>query len=106
MVKDGTTVRVTAEELRRMLENGESLTDWARVDAMSQEEVERLAEEEDGPFEDWRLTSWQDKDGSTFVRLDPDVVAWVLAELGPDLAAQVNAALRGLIAARTRPAEG
>ncbi len=33
-----------------MLARGESVTDWARVDAMSQDEVERVADEEEEPL--------------------------------------------------------
>src|SRR5258708_27046117 len=36
-----------------MAARGEDRTDWATADAMSQEEVERLADAEDGPLPEW-----------------------------------------------------
>ncbi len=57
MEKSGRIVRASAEEVQAMLDRGESRTDWKRVRAMSQEEVERLADEEDGPLpEGWEST--------------------------------------------------
>ncbi len=53
MPKKENIVRCTAEELERM----PSETDWARVTAMRQSEVERLADEEDGKLpEGWQKT--------------------------------------------------
>jgi uncharacterized DUF497 family protein len=50
-------VSFTFEELEAKWAAGESRTDWARVDAMTQEEVERLADEEEGPLpEGWEKT--------------------------------------------------
>ena len=42
--------RASGEEIARRLARGEDRTDWKRVKAMSQAEVERLADEEDGPL--------------------------------------------------------
>lgn len=50
MRKSVTIVSMTGEEIDRMLADGGGRSDWARVDAMSQEEVDRLADEEDGPL--------------------------------------------------------
>ena len=49
MRKKRRIVRASAKELRRKTLRGEDKTDWARVRAMSQAEVERLADEEEGP---------------------------------------------------------
>jgi hypothetical protein len=38
--KDGDIVSYTPEELRAMIARGEDLTDWARVDAMTEAELE------------------------------------------------------------------
>ena len=47
------TVRYTAEELEDMLRRGEDQTDWARVDAMTEEDLEAaIAHDEEGEF-DW-----------------------------------------------------
>jgi len=41
-------VRASAEEIARRIARGEDRTDWKRVKAMKQSDVERLADEEDG----------------------------------------------------------
>jgi len=52
MQKSGTIVRYSVEELRAMRERGESQTDWAYVDAMTEEELEASIDKEDeGDFE-------------------------------------------------------
>jgi hypothetical protein len=44
-------VRASGDEIARRLARGEDRTDWKRVKAMLQAEVERRADEEDGnPF--------------------------------------------------------
>jgi hypothetical protein len=43
-------VRSSAKEISRRIARGESKTDWRRVKAMSQAEVEHLADEEEGPL--------------------------------------------------------
>ncbi len=53
MQKSEHIVRYTADELDEMLARGESRTDWARVDAMSEEELEASIDRaEEGEF-DW-----------------------------------------------------
>jgi hypothetical protein len=39
-VSEGNITRISAQEALRRIERGESLTDWARVRALSDEEVE------------------------------------------------------------------
>ena len=105
MQKKGRFVRYTREEIRAMLARGEDQTDWARVRAMPQEEVERLAEEEDGPLpEGWEKTIAlgipEPKQG-VHIRLDADVMRWFKAQ-GPGYQTRINAVLRAFVAARTR----
>jgi hypothetical protein len=45
------TVRYTADEIAAKLARDESRTDWARVDAISRDEGEHLADDEDGELE-------------------------------------------------------
>jgi hypothetical protein len=53
MQKQEHTVRYTADELDERLRRGESQTDWARVDAMTEEELEpSIDKDEEGEF-DW-----------------------------------------------------
>jgi hypothetical protein len=50
-------VRHGADEIAAKLARGESRTDWARVDAMSRDEIERLADDDDGaPPAGWEST--------------------------------------------------
>ena len=54
MRKNENIARFSADKIRRKIARGESKTDWKRVDAMSQAEVERLADKDEGPLSaDW-----------------------------------------------------
>lgn len=103
MERKGNIVRATADEIQRMLERGESKTDWARVDAMSQEEVERLADEEEGPLpEGWEKTIIEGlppRKRGVRMRLDADVIDWFKSQ-GRDYQARMNAALREFMETR------
>lgn len=96
--------RYTAEELDAMIARGESRTDWARLDAMTEEEIERNADEDpdNGPIapEDWLNAKLVIPEGEThqWLRLDPDVAAWFRAQ-GPDAEAQMRAILRAAMEA-------
>jgi len=103
--KKGRIVRASADEIRAMLARGEDQTDWARVRAMSQDEADRLAEEEDGPLpEGWEKTIVlgipEPKQG-VHIRLDADVLRWFKAQ-GPGYQTRINAVLRAFMAARQR----
>ncbi|HJS83981.1 MAG TPA: BrnA antitoxin family protein [Acetobacteraceae bacterium] len=102
MKRKGNIVRASAEEISRMLAEGGDGTDWARVHAMSQEEVERLADEADGPLPDgWESTIEVGIPGRKDVRipLDADVLDWFRAR-GPDYLTRINAVLRAFMEAR------
>ncbi len=103
MKRSGNIVRGSAEEISRMLANGGDRTDWNRVRSMSQEEVERLADEEDGPLpEGWESTVEigipRPKQG-VHIRLDADVLDWFRAR-GPGYQTRINAVLRAFVQAR------
>ena len=77
----------------------ESQTDWARLDAMTEEEVERLAAEdmaELGIDPDWMAHATvvfpRHKERVT-VRLDPEVLDWLKAQ-GRGYQTRINAILR------------
>jgi len=93
----------TAEEVRAMLAGEGDRTDWARVQAMPQEEVERLADEEDGPLpEGWAnsiVVGIPPRGRSGRVRVDADILAWFRAA-GPDYQGRFNAALRAFVEAK------
>jgi len=99
MRRKGSFVRYTADELSKL--NTE--TDWARVDALTREEVERQAEADDGPLPDrWEETVVPGVPGpkrGLYLRLDPDVLDWFKA-YGPGYQIRINAVLRAFVRAR------
>ncbi len=103
MRKDEHIISKTADEIREILASGGDRTDWARVEAMSQEEVERLADDEDGPLsEGWESTillGIPEPKKDVHIRLDADVVRWFKAR-GPGYQTRMNEVLRGFVRAR------
>ena len=83
---------------RKLGEIREDRTDWARVDAITEEELERaIAADPDSdiPDPDWtrsRLVLPQRKQ-SVHLRVDPDVVAWFRRQ-GRGYLTRMNAVLR------------
>jgi uncharacterized protein (DUF4415 family) len=52
MRRSGTIVSYSAEEIDEMIARGEDRTDWARIDAMTEEELEAsIDKDEQGDFE-------------------------------------------------------
>jgi uncharacterized protein (DUF4415 family) len=96
--------RITQEEARKV----KGQTDWARLDAMTEEEIERnAAEDPDNPpwtDEDWANAQVVDPRKHTAVWLDRDVVDW-FKEQGPHFQRRINETLREFIDARTQPAD-
>jgi uncharacterized protein (DUF4415 family) len=79
-------------------------TDWARVTAMRQDEVERLADEEDGKLpEGWQKTivlGVPEPKKDVHIRLDATVLRWFKAQ-GPGYQTRINEVLRAFVAARS-----
>lgn len=97
MKKEERIVRYTAAELRAMRDRGEDQTDWARVKATTQEELEAaIASDPDdhaGPI-DWSTAMVNvPKKGAIFIRLDPEVLAFFRAG-GPGYQTRINAVLK------------
>jgi uncharacterized protein (DUF4415 family) len=97
--------RVLIEQPDGTYRLAESQTDWARLDAMSAAEVERLAAEdmtELGIDPDWmehaRVLAPRSKERVT-VRLDPDIVDWLKAQ-GKGYQTRINAILRAYVEAQ------
>ncbi len=103
MRKRGSIVRATSEEIRAMIARGESRSNWEAAQAMSQEEVERLADEDDGPLpEGWESTAFvglPPRKTPVHIRLDADLLAWFRAH-GPGYQTRINAVLRSFVQAR------
>jgi uncharacterized protein (DUF4415 family) len=106
MRKKQNIMRVTAEQAAEIAAS-EDRTDWARVKAMPQSEVERLADEEDGKLsEGWADTivfSAAEPKQDVHIRLDASVLRWFKAE-GPGYQTRITEVLRSFVAARENKA--
>jgi len=102
MKKKQNIVRVTAEQAAEIAAR-ENRSDWARVKAMPQREVERLADEEDGKLpEGWAKTIMfgaAEPKQDVHIRLDAAVLRWFKAQ-GPGYQTRINEVLRSFVAAR------
>lgn len=75
-------------------------SDWPAARAMTQADIEQLADEEDGPLP----AGWEDtadigipaKKQAVHIRLDADVLAWFRAH-GPGYQTRINAVLRSFV---------
>lgn len=107
MPKNQPIMRVSDEALKEMLALGGDKTDWARVKSMPQEEVERLADAEDGPLQ----AGWEDSitlgipepKQDVHIRLDQNVLRWFKAQ-GPGYQTRINAVLRAFVETKQRKA--
>jgi uncharacterized protein (DUF4415 family) len=99
VAKKETIVSYTLEEIAAM----PSMTDWARVDATTEEEVERQALEDEGEYpEGWEKTiiiGIPEPKKDVHIRLDADVLRWFKAQ-GPGYQTRINAVLRGFVQAK------
>lgn len=108
MRKTGNIVSYSAEELREMIARGESKTDWARVDAMTEAELEAaIASDPDWAdlpgawYKHARPCYPKDMKAQIRLRIDPGLLAWFKRQ-GPGYQAQINAALRAFVDAHER----
>lgn len=104
----GNIVRYTAEELEAMLARGEDETDWARVDAKSEEELAAdMASDPawDGVPEDWvsrahkasgLLIRGKENKRQVTMRFDADILDHFKAQ-GRGWQSRMNAVLRGFV---------
>lgn len=95
-------VRYTIEEIEAMIARGESKTDWARVDAMTDEEIER-AMRDDPDWKDHMDIDWSkakmvipDRKKAISIRLDPDIIDFFQAT-GKGYQTRINAVLRHFV---------
>lgn len=105
MRRDGNIVSYTADELDEMLARGEDLTDWAKVDALTDEELEASIDiEEEGDF-DWEnaipVSIILDPKRQITIRLDQDVLDWFKAQ-GSGYQTRINAVLRSYVDAERK----
>ncbi len=105
MARKERIVRATADEIEAMRARGETRSDWKAAEAMSQAEVERLADEDDGPLpEGWESTveiGVPERRQSIHIRVDESVLRWFKSH-GPGYQTRINAVLRAFVQARRR----
>ena len=97
MRRSGDTVVYTSSELEEMRSRGESLTDWDRVDSLTEEELEASIDVEDEGIFDWDsgIPVSLDLPGKQqlTIRLDRDVLDWFKSH-GGRYQTRINAVLR------------
>ena len=92
-------VRYSAAELKAMVERGESQTDWERVKAMTEAELEAaIASDPDeaGMVVDWSRAVFHpgtEAGTAMTIHLDPDVLTF-FQSMGRDWQATINTVLR------------
>jgi uncharacterized protein (DUF4415 family) len=106
MRKGESMKRYTAEELKAMRRRGEGRTDWAKVDAMTEADLERaIAEDEDERDlePDWTRAElvMPRPRRSVHLRLDPEVVDFFKAG-GKGHITRMQAVLRAYVDAQKR----
>ena len=98
---DKKITRVSLKQARKM----KSETDWARLDAMTDEEIEQAAADDpDNPpwtDEDWANARvvWPQGKAPVTLRLDRDIIAWFKLQ-GRGYQTRINAVLRGFVEAQ------
>jgi uncharacterized protein (DUF4415 family) len=105
MRKNENIARFSADTIRRKIARGESKTDWKRVDATSQAQLERLADIDEGPLPaDWESTvivGLPPAKQDIHIRLDGDILDWFKAR-GRGYQTRINAVLRAFVQTRQR----
>ena len=80
-------------------------SDWKAAEAISRTEIERLADEDDGPLpEGWESTvelGAPEPRQSIHIRVDASVLRWFKSH-GPAYQTRMNAVLRAFVQARQR----
>ncbi|PPJ46059.1 hypothetical protein C0075_10130 [Rhizobium sp. KAs_5_22] len=101
-------VRYTIKEIEEKIARGEkSKTDWARVDALTDEDIER-AMRDDPDWKDLMDIDWSkaeivipQKKKAISIRLDEDIIDFFQAS-GKGYQTRINAVLRHFITEQTR----
>ena len=104
MRKRRDTVRYSAEQLDAMRRRGESRTDWTKVDAMSEAELEAsIRADPDDVHEapDWSqaVLGLPPRKEHINIRIDADVLAW-FRETGRGYQTRMNNVLRAFVESR------
>ncbi len=104
MRKKESIVRYTSAEIDEMLRRGEDQTDWEKVRATNDDDLERRTKDdpdEEGPWDgDWQPGIPAPKRHLN-LRIDADIVDWFKAK-GPRYQTRMNAVLRAFMEAERR----
>jgi uncharacterized protein (DUF4415 family) len=105
--KRGDIVSYSAEEVAAMRRRGEDLTDWKRVDAMTEAELEAsIAADPDDIHEelDWTkaiMIGLPPRKKDIHIRIDSDVLYW-FKQSGEGYQTRINSVLRAFVLAPRR----
>jgi uncharacterized protein (DUF4415 family) len=108
MRKDGDIVRCTAEEIRAMVARDGDRTDWAKIDAMTEEELEAsIAADPDDVHEelDWSkaIKGLPSPKEHIDIPVDADVLSW-FRQTGKGYQTRMNDVLRAFVESHKRTA--
>ena len=104
MTKSAGITKMSLEEAKERLARGEDQTDWERVKALSQEEIEASIDYEEEGYPIWdtaRMIEDPACKKQITLRLDPDIVAWFKSQ-GPGYQTRMNAVLRSYMLAKAK----
>jgi uncharacterized protein (DUF4415 family) len=103
MLKSENIVRYTDEELREKRRREGTQTDWARVDALTEEELEASIDYEEEGYPIWETARAipDPRKQQITLRLDGDVIEWFKSQ-GPGYQTRMNAALRSYMLANVK----
>ncbi len=100
-------VRYTIKEIEEMIARGEDQTDWARIDAMTDEDIER-AMRDDPDWQDFMDIDWSKavmvvpgKKKAVSIRLDEDILDFFQAT-GKGYQTRINSVLRHFVTEQKR----
>ena len=109
-MKEENIVRYTAEEIRERRRRGKTRSDWDRINAMTEEEIERNALEENrrlGIPDDWYKGAYAvypvEKERIT-IRIDKDILEH-FRKTGKGYQSRMNAVLHAFMEAEQKAAE-
>lgn len=103
MAKSASITRTTLEEAKARIARGEDRTDWARVDALTEEELEASIDYEEEGYPIWEtLRAIPDpRKQQITLRLDGDVIDWFKSQ-GPGYQTRMNAVLCSYMQAKAK----
>jgi uncharacterized protein (DUF4415 family) len=105
MQKKERITHASAKEIGERLARGENKTDWKRVKAMSQAEVESRADDDEGALpEGWEsgvMLGLPPRKKDVHIRLDADILDWFKGH-GTGYQTRINAVLRSFVQTRQR----